>query len=89
MGTDHIERELALFKLRHPKGGEKELAHVVEEFGGRILDESGGYFTVELTSGGPEIDRFLEEVAEVAEVETLVRSGAMAVTKGAPISATG
>ena len=88
-GTDHIERELALFKLRHPKGGEKEFARVIEEFGGRILDESGGHFTVELTSGGPEIDRFLEEVAEVAEVETLVRSGAMAVTKGAPISTTG
>jgi len=29
------------------------------------------------------------QVAELAEVETLVRSGAMAVTKGAPISPTG
>ena len=62
---------------------------MVEEFGGRLLDDSGGHFTVELTSGGPEIDRFLTEVAEVAELETLVRSGAMAVTKGAPISTTG
>ena len=62
---------------------------MAEEFDGRILDESGGHFTVELTSGGPEIDRFMKEVAQVAEVETLVRSGAMAVTKGAPISTTG
>ena len=88
-GTDHIERELALFKLRLRDGGKEELARVVEEFGGRILDESGGYFTVELTSGGPEIDRFLAEVAELTVMETLVRSGAMAVTKGAPISTTG
>jgi acetolactate synthase-1/3 small subunit len=90
-GTDHIERELALFKLRLPKGGEEEekLAAVLEAFGGRVLDDSGGYFTVELISGGSEIDRFLVEVAEIAEMETLARSGAMAVTKGAPISTTG
>ena len=89
-GTDHIERELALFKLRLPKGGpeEERLASVVEEFGGHILDDSGGHFTVELISGGSEIDRFLAEVAELAEMETLARSGAMAVTKGAPISTT-
>ena len=90
-GTDHIERELALFKLRLPKGGkeEEQLADVVAAFGGHILDDSGGHFTVELISGGSEIDRFLVQVAEVAEVETLVRSGAMAVTKGAPISTMG
>ena len=90
-GTDHIERELALFKPRLPKGGEQEgrLADVVEAFGGHVLDDSGGYFTVELISGGSEIDRFMVQVAELAEVESLTRSGAMAVTKGAPISTTG
>jgi acetolactate synthase I/III small subunit len=90
-GTDHIERELALFKLRLPKGGEEEkgLAGVVEEFGGHILDDSGGHFTVELISGGSEIDRFMAEVAEVGEVESLTRSGAMAVTKGAPFPTMG
>ena len=90
-GTDHIERELALFKLRLPKGGEEEqkLQEVVDAFGGRVLDDSGGHFTVELISGGSEIDRFLVQVAEIAELETLVRSGAVAVTKGAPISTMG
>ena len=90
-GTDHIERELALFKLRLPRGGEQEerLAGVVEAFGGHVLDDSGGHFTVELISGGSEIDRFMVQVAELADVESLTRSGAMAVTKGAPISTTG
>ena len=90
-GTDHIERELALFKLRLPKGGpeEEELAGIVEAFGGHVLDDSGGHFTVELISGGSDIDRFMDQVAEIAEMETLARSGAMAVTKGAPISTTG
>ncbi len=89
--TDHIERELALFKLRLPKGGpeEEQLTGVVEAFGGRVLDDSGGHFTVEVISGGSEIDRFMAQVAEIAELETLVRSGVVAVTKGAPISAMG
>jgi len=90
-GTDHIERELALFKLRLAKGGQEEeqLKSLVETFGGRILDDSGGHFTVELIGGGSEIDRFLVDVAGIAPVEALARSGAMAVTKGAPISTTG
>jgi acetolactate synthase-1/3 small subunit len=90
-GTDHIERELALFKLRLPTGGQGEdrLVGLVEASGGRVLDDSGGHLTVEVIGGGPEIDHFLVQVAELVEVETLVRSGAMAVTKGAPISATG
>jgi len=88
-GTDHIERELALLKLRLPEGGREELARVVEEFGGRILDDQGGHFTVELINGGSEIDRFMAEVVDLVETETIVRSGAMAVTKGAPIPSAG
>ncbi len=89
--TDHIERELALFKLRLPKGGpeEEQLTGVVEAFGGRVLDDSGGHFTVEVIGGGSEIEGFMAQVAEIAELETLVRSGVVAVTKGAPISAMG
>ena len=88
-GTDHIERELALLKLRLPEGGREELAQVVEQFGGRILDDHGGHFTVELINGGSEIDRFMAEVVDLVETETIVRSGAMAVTKGAPIPSAG
>ncbi len=88
-GTDHIERELALLKLRLPKGGREELVQVVEEFGGRILDDHGGHFTVELINGGSEIDRFMAEVVDLVEIETVVRSGVMAVTKGAPIPSVG
>jgi acetolactate synthase small subunit len=80
---------LALFKLRLLEGGREELAKVVEDFGGRILDDHGGHFTVELVSGGSEIDRFMDKVAEIVETETIVRSGAMAVTKGAPIPSAG
>ena len=87
--TDHIERELALLKFQLPKGEKEKLAQVMNEFGGRILDEQDGHFTVELINGGSEIDRFMAEVVDFVETETIVRSGAMAVTKGAPMPSTG
>jgi acetolactate synthase I/III small subunit len=82
--ADHIERELALFKLRATNGQRDELAAVVEQFGARVLSDTNGQHTVELVGGSHEIDRFLKRAATVADVLTVVRSGAMAVTRGAP-----
>ena len=77
-GRDHIIRELVLFKLRLTTGTRAQLDELVAEFGGSILAEHEGHFTIEITSSGPRIDGFLE-------TDALVRSGAMAVSRGAPI----
>lgn len=84
-GRDHIIRELALFKLRLTTGTRAQLDEMVAEFGGSILAEHEGHFTIELTSSGPRIDVFLESAGQIAETDALVRSGAMAVSRGAPI----
>jgi acetolactate synthase-1/3 small subunit len=85
-GTDHIERELAMFKMRAPDGPGEALRAFLERCGGRILEDSGGYLTVELIGEGREIDRFLQEVRGLVEVEAVVRSGPMALSRGAPIA---
>ena len=82
---DHIERELALFKVQLPAGDREALAELVQEFGARILDDHQGHFTVELIGGSGEIDRFLDRVSDRVQILTVVRSGAMAVARGAPI----
>jgi len=82
---DHIERELALFKLQLHEAGQDELSTLVNDFGGRILDDHEGHFTVELIGGSHDIDRFMASVVDLAEILTVVRSGAMAVARGAPI----
>jgi acetolactate synthase-1/3 small subunit len=87
--SDHIERELALFKLAVENGGGEKLAAVLEQFDARVLSDTGGYHTVQVVGGSQEIDRFLKRVATVTEVVTVVRSGAMAVTRGAPAPARG
>lgn len=82
---DHIERELALFKLQLNEHSREELSGLVIECGARILDDHEGHFTVELIGGSQDIDRFMASVADLAEILTVVRSGAMAAARGAPI----
>jgi len=81
--SDHIERELALFKLRVANGDSGKLAIVLEQFDARVLSDTQDQYTVEVVGGSQEIDRFLKRVAGISDVVTLVRSGAMAVSRGA------
>ena len=82
---DHIERELTLLKLQLPSEDRKALTELVGEFGARILDDHEGHFTVELIGGSGEIDRFMTRFSDRVEILTVVRSGAMAVARGAPV----
>ena len=83
--SDHIERELALFKLRVTNGAGAKLKPVIEQFGARVLSDTDEHYTVELVGGSQDIDRFLKRSSQVADVVTLVRSGAMAVMRGAAL----
>jgi acetolactate synthase-1/3 small subunit len=82
---DHIERELALFKVRVPESSKARLAKLLEDFGGHVLSYDEGHGTLELVGNGPEIDRFMDSIADLAEIESVVRSGAMAMARGAPV----
>ena len=84
-GLDHIERELALFKVRAPENSRAQLSAILEEFGGQVLGYDEGHGTLELIGSGPEIDRFMKDLTDLAEIESVARSGAIAVTKGSPI----
>ena len=84
-GIDHIERELALFKVRSPDRSKARLATLLDQFGGHVLGYDEGRGTLEIVGNGPEIDSFMEEVADLAEIETVVRSGAMAMARGSPV----
>ena len=56
---DHIERELALFKIQ-VEGDDREIVtRAASEFGATVLDDHEGHFTVELTGDSGAIDRFV------------------------------
>jgi acetolactate synthase small subunit len=84
-GADHIERELALFKLHLVDGRTEELKSAIDDFNARVLADHEGHYTIELIGGSQEIDRFLDVIADLAELSTVVRSGAMAIARGAPM----
>jgi acetolactate synthase-1/3 small subunit len=80
---DHIERELALFKLRLADGAAEALPGLLQQFDARVLNDQHSHYIVELVGGSQEIDRFLQRISALGEVLTVVRSGAMAISRGA------
>lgn len=82
---DHIEREFALAKVHLSHGTRDELETVLADFNARILNDTAGHYTIECIGGSQDIDRFIESVQPVGELTTVVRSGAMAVARGAPV----
>jgi acetolactate synthase I/III small subunit len=82
---DHIEREFAMVKVNVNGNARASLEAALEDFNARILDDNQGHYTIECIGGSHEIDRFIESVQPVGELTTVVRSGAMAVARGAPV----
>jgi acetolactate synthase-1/3 small subunit len=81
--ADHIERELALFKVQLTNGAADKLTAMLEQCGARLLSEAQGHYTVELVGGSQDIDRLLKRLTGIADSVAVVRSGAMAVMRGA------
>jgi len=85
---DHIERELLLLKLRI--GGDEarqKLWDLVHSEGGRVLDDAASNFTVELTGASSRLDTFVDRVRGHGDVLAVVRSGPLAITRGATVLA--
>lgn len=81
-GADHMERELVLCKVHC---ADKSLLKSLAELNARVLDDHAEHYTVEFAGGSRDVDRFLEKIAKIATVSTVVRSGAMAIARGTPI----
>lgn len=81
---DHIERELAIVKLRQP-ASDSIVDNLISSNGASILEREGNHVTLELVAGARDIDHFLAAVREQANITAVVRSGAMAVSRGAPV----
>lgn len=81
--VDHVERELALLKLRADGSvGADAWRDRVEDLGGRILDDEPDYVLVEVTGTEADVDGFIERLPPEIRMVTVVRSGPLAVTRG-------
>ena len=55
----------------------------LQRAGGKILSDDPESFTVELTDSESQINRFIAEAGNFGEVLEVVRSGALAILRGA------
>lgn len=79
----HVERELLLIKLRAPAAQLAAVQACVQKAGGKVLSDEAESFTVELTDSESQINKFIAEAGNLGEVLEVVRSGALAMLRGA------
>lgn len=79
---EHLERELMLLKVRVRERDHGSFRKLADEAGARTLDDRLACYTLELTAYGPNLDTFLKEAKRYGRILTVVRSGAMAITRG-------
>ena len=78
----HFEREVALLKFRVTVKGIDPLARLVTEMDGKVLSGALGSFVVVLTNSEAEINHFIAQASQHAELTEVVRSGALAIGQG-------
>ncbi|MDH4274671.1 MAG: acetolactate synthase small subunit [Gammaproteobacteria bacterium] len=76
----HIERELAMVKLRAMGEAREEYKRLTDIFRGHIVDVTDTTYTVELTGAVEKIDAFIHAVGEKGILE-VVRTGACGIAR--------
>jgi len=79
---EHFEREVALLKFRVSERGIDPLARLVTEMDGKVLSGALPSFVVVLTNSEAEINHFVAQASQHAELLEVVRSGALAIGQG-------
>ncbi|WP_018140258.1 acetolactate synthase small subunit [Thioalkalivibrio sp. ALJ7] len=78
----HIEREMALIKVRVPEAADREEAkRLADIFRGRIIDVTHDTYVIEITGEGSKLDAFLVALDGFTVLE-VVRSGVMGIARG-------
>ena len=77
----HVERELALVKLRVSGGQHAALDAILQKAGAKLLDTEADLITAEMTGNESEVTAFVDEIAGKSELVEVVRSGALALAR--------
>jgi len=78
----HVERELCLLKLSLPSGQVDALRRTADDAGAHVLSDDLASFTMELTDSEAHINRFIAEASQFGQILEVVRSGALAISRG-------
>lgn len=71
--------ELGLFKVRPPTEKAKAiLADIIDLFEAEVVDETSGYYIIEVTGEAVKLESFVKKVEEQCNIEEIARSGKVA-----------
>ncbi|MBW2000349.1 MAG: acetolactate synthase small subunit, partial [Deltaproteobacteria bacterium] len=77
-GTDHVEREMALIKVRAKPEQRAEILRMVDIFRSRIVDVNVDYYTIEVTGDEDKIVAFLSLLKPMG-IKEIARTGVVAL----------
>jgi acetolactate synthase-1/3 small subunit len=77
-GTDHVEREMALIKVRAKPEHRAEILRMVDIFRSRIVDVNADYYTIEVTGTEDKIVAFLNLLKPMG-IKEIARTGVVAL----------
>ncbi|MDF2495466.1 acetolactate synthase small subunit [Sphingomonas sp.] len=77
----HVERELALVKVRGVGDHRIEALRLADVYRARVVDATTSSFVFEVTGGIEKIDKFVELMGEVGLIE-VARTGVVAIGRG-------
>jgi acetolactate synthase I/III small subunit len=80
-GTDHVERELMLVKVRAEGAARDEVKRTADIFRGQIIDVSASSYTVQLSGPSDKLDAFIRAIGKTTILE-VVRSGVSGISRG-------
>lgn len=82
---DHFERELVLIKLANSDQDHEALIALCEQHDARILDDNPAAFIIEYAASTADVDRFVDVLAQRADLAAMVRSGSLGISRGARV----
>lgn len=77
-GTDHVQREMALIKVRAKPEHRAEILRMVDIFRSRIVDVNVDYYTIEVTGDEDKIIAFLNLLKPMG-IKEIARTGVVAL----------
>jgi acetolactate synthase-1/3 small subunit len=79
--AESVSVEHLLLKLRTNGGGNAEIAALINDYGGKIIDLGDHFLTADMTGSTGKIREFIEKCVPFGILE-LCRSGSLALSKG-------
>lgn len=79
-GTEFVQREMALIKIRAKPEKRAEILRMVDIFRSRIVDVSANYYIVEVTGDEGKINAFLNLIKPMG-IKEIARAGAIALAR--------